>query len=115
MGGDFRYAGVKEIHATLDSFTHIMNYFAAHPQLGIDMRFGTLSDYFELQQQRATPTTYAPTAAEFFPYSHTKDHYWSGYFASRASTKSVWFCEVLCHYFCFLIIHFLNQGICREC
>lgn len=89
LGGDFRYVTPVETHAMLDSYTLMMNYFAAHPELGIDMKFGTLSDYFGLLQLRATTDTYQPMVAEFFPYCDRADHYWAGYFTTRPAFKYV--------------------------
>jgi len=87
LGGDFRYVDSMEIQAMLDSYTNIMSYFNAHPELGVDMRFGTLNDYFEAMKTRAATNTYPSVIGDFLPYCDRLDHYWSGYFTSRAHSK----------------------------
>lgn len=109
IGGDFRYVNHLEIHAMLDSFTHIMNYINTHPELHAAMRFGTLGDYFDRLQARAAtaasgsdpaaavnaqsnpgeepPPPFPSLSGEFFPYSDRKDHHWTGFFSTRAFFK----------------------------
>lgn len=96
VGGDFRYVNRLEIHAMLDSYTHLMKYVNAHPELHTTMRFGTLSDYFERLAARGTGTgsqpgaaspPFSPLSGDFFPYSDRKDHHWSGFFSTRSSFK----------------------------
>lgn len=71
----------------LDSYTHFMNYFAAHPELGIDMRFGTLSDYFTLVRQRVPAHDMQTTVGDFMPYCDKASNYWTGYYTTRPAFK----------------------------
>ena len=93
VGGDFRYVNKLEIHAMLDSYTHLMRYINAHPEFHTTVRFGTLSDYFERLDARGEAATgdagdaFAPLSGDFFPYSDRKDHHWSGFYSTRSSFK----------------------------
>ncbi|EGD82499.1 hypothetical protein PTSG_03147 [Salpingoeca rosetta] len=87
IGGDFRYTSHQEIAAQLDSYTRIMKYINSQPELNVNVRFGTLRDYFNAIEDKATPTTYPTLTGHFMPYSDRRDHYWTGFYTTRTYLK----------------------------
>eukprot|EP00730_Choanoeca_flexa_P003248 TRINITY_DN11341_c0_g1_i2.p1 TRINITY_DN11341_c0_g1~~TRINITY_DN11341_c0_g1_i2.p1 ORF type:complete len:1226 (+),score=295.66 TRINITY_DN11341_c0_g1_i2:167-3844(+) len=87
IGGDFRYVNSEEIHAMLDSYAKMMEHLNNDPDADVEVRFGTLRDYFELLEQRAPGSTFSTLSGDFMPYNDRKDHYWSGYFTTRPMYK----------------------------
>eukprot|EP00045_Choanoeca_perplexa_P013984 m.161288 g.161288 ORF g.161288 m.161288 type:complete len:1191 (-) comp16523_c0_seq1:1-3573(-) len=87
IGGDFRYVNHDEIHAMLDSYAKMMQHLNNDPDADVEVRFGTLRDYFELLEQRAPDSTFSTLAGDFMPYNDRKDHYWSGFYSTRPMYK----------------------------
>lgn len=97
VGGDFRWASRDEVEHQFDNFTKIVQYFHNHPEHNVNVKFGTLSDYFTAVRQRTpgapahsiTPgaKTFPTYHGDFFSYSDRIDHYWVGFFTSRPFTK----------------------------
>jgi len=89
------------------------------------VRFGTLTDYFNALRERARVSTQLPNAAhnipvgypvlsgDFFTYADRDDHYWSGYFTSRPFYKGLdRIVEGYQRYFCILYyITFENMSV----
>ena len=72
------------------------NYINSHSEFNTDIKFGTLSEYFELVNE-ARPMNLAPTVTgDFFPYADVRDNYWTGFFNSRPFDK--WFDRFLEHW-----------------
>lgn len=52
----------------------------------VQVRFGTLSEYFtELEKSQTRP--FPTFAGDFFPYSDRSDQYWTGFYTSRPHLK----------------------------
>lgn len=63
--------------------------------MSFQVRFGTLSEYFDAVRDRANktgstfPAGYPVLSGDFFTYADRDDHYWSGYFTSRPFYKGL--------------------------
>lgn len=61
----------------------------------IQVKFGTLTDYFDALRERAggnvdgPPSGYPVLSGDFFSYADRDDHYWTGYFTSRPFYKGL--------------------------
>ncbi len=93
LGDDFRYDRSVEWDQQYGNYTRLFNYFAAHPELNIRARFGTVQDYFREVRKSAAAlnksmTDIFPTlSGDFFPYTDERQEYWTGYFTSRPFDK----------------------------
>lgn len=78
-----------EANDQFDNYEMLMNYMNKRKDWNVDVRFGTLSDYFELlrQQREKTGLRFETLSGDFFTYADRQDHYWSGYYTSRVFYK----------------------------
>ena len=84
-GDDFRFQSLKEADLQFDNHQRIHDYINENIE-GVDIRFGTLSDYFEAVIGKFD----APVLkGSFFTYSDRNEDYWSGYFTSRIFDKAL--------------------------
>lgn len=115
LGDDFRFDYADEWDEQYANYRRLFDYFAEHPQLGIEARFGTPADYFALAGAD-TAAAAADTAAaaalppiparhtsrsararprlpcisgDFFPYSDEPVYgdYWTGFYSTRMWLK----------------------------
>ncbi len=98
LGDDFRYTDMAEARAQFENYERLMDYMNSNKAMNVDIRFGTLGDYFELlaKNDRETEKKVKTFSGDFFTYADRNDHYWSGYFTSRPSNKRL--DRVLEHY-----------------
>lgn len=89
LGDDFRWQDMKEAHNQFDNYEKLMEYMNSRQDWNVNIRFGTLKDYFELleQQNENSNKTLETLSGDFFTYADRQDHYWSGYFTSRVFYK----------------------------
>jgi alpha-mannosidase II len=66
-----------------------MQYMNSNKKMNVEVKFGTLSEYFQLVKKRnkEKPVKVKTFSGDFFTYADEMDHYWSGYFTSRPFTK----------------------------
>ena len=82
-----------EVKNQFANYDRIMEYVNTHPELKAEIKYGTLKDYFEAVSTRegvapgARPPTFPSLGGDFFTYADRDDHYWSGYYTSRAFFK----------------------------
>jgi alpha-mannosidase II len=89
LGDDFRWMDMDEAHAQFENYERLMDYMNADREMNVDIRWGTLRDYFELlvSSNRATDKQVKTFSGDFFTYADRNDHYWSGYYTSRPQNK----------------------------
>ena len=89
LGDDFRWQDMKEANDQYLNYEMLINYMNSRKDWNVDIRFGTLSDYFELlkKQSEKKNKRFETLSGDFFTYADRQDHYWSGYFTSRVFYK----------------------------
>ena len=111
LGDDFRYVSMDEARKQFDNYEKLFTYMNQQSNWNVDVRFlrdalvvflneekkndvdffqaqfGTLSDFFETLLQNTPQTQFPSYAGDFFTYADRADHYWSGYYTSRAFFK----------------------------
>ena len=86
LGDDFRYQSLAEADIQFENYQKIFDYINANVP-GVEIQFGTLSDYFETTMGRMQE---APILkGSFFTYADRDEDYWSGYFTSRIFDKAL--------------------------
>lgn len=88
-GDDFRYIMDYEFETNYVNMKKLMDHINSRKELNIQMRFGTVGDYFnELHKSIAkSGEPDSSLSGDFFTYTDRDDEYWSGYFTSRPFDK----------------------------
>eukprot|EP01112_Ceratiomyxa_fruticulosa_P009601 TRINITY_DN2513_c0_g1_i1.p1 TRINITY_DN2513_c0_g1~~TRINITY_DN2513_c0_g1_i1.p1 ORF type:complete len:1175 (-),score=244.78 TRINITY_DN2513_c0_g1_i1:43-3567(-) len=94
LGDDFKYKTLDMTVKIMDQYQFLMDYINSDRSLNVNIKFATLSDYFDNvaawesdqnQQQPAFPSY----TGDFFTYNDINDDYWSGYYTTRPFTKGL--------------------------
>ena len=95
LGDDFRWDSDREWDAQYKNYKALMDYINSQPDLHAEVRWGTLSDYFDAARSSSAATSgkeegvFPSLSGDFFTYADRDDHYWSGYFTSRPFWKNL--------------------------
>lgn len=89
LGDDFRFVESSEWDVQFSNYQKIFDYYQQHPELRVQARFGTLSEYFQTLHRRLSSSSVSlpSLSGDFFTYADRDDHYWSGFFTSRPFYK----------------------------
>ncbi|XP_076234438.1 alpha-mannosidase 2 isoform X1 [Calliopsis andreniformis] len=87
LGDDFRYTHFTEWDAQYKNYQMLFDYMNQNEKLNVQIRFGTLSDYFDAIREKHNLNEFPSLSGDFFTYSDRDDHYWSGYYTSRPFHK----------------------------
>lgn len=89
-GCDFRYHQMSEFNSTYYNMKRLMKVINDNKsQWKVDMKFGTLKEYFHLKNQATTFTGVQENTitGDFFPYSEGSNQYWTGFYITRPFDK----------------------------
>ncbi|XP_072138239.1 alpha-mannosidase 2x isoform X1 [Mobula birostris] len=95
LGDDFRYDKAMEWDQQFHNYEKLFNYMNSHPELHVQVQFGSLSEYFDAVYKKngvspgSKPPSYPVLSGDFFTYADREDHYWSGCFTSRPFYKNL--------------------------
>ncbi|XP_069117239.1 alpha-mannosidase 2x-like isoform X2 [Argopecten irradians] len=94
LGDDFRYDRESEWDHQFQNYDMLMQYMNSRKEWNIDIKFGTLSDYFkavrkseEALKKNTLQEGFPSLSGDFFPYSDKNNAYWSGYYTTRPFDK----------------------------
>lgn len=89
LGDDFRYDHKEEWDQQYENYKKLMQYMNSKPEWKINVKFGTLSEYFKQIQQteKSKNLGFRTLSGDFFPYSDHDKAYWTGYFSTRPFDK----------------------------
>uniref|UniRef100_A0AC35UAH3 Alpha-mannosidase n=1 Tax=Rhabditophanes sp. KR3021 TaxID=114890 RepID=A0AC35UAH3_9BILA len=89
MGYDFAWDTIMEWSDQYDNYVQIFDYINNDKDLNMNIRFGTLQDYFETvhRNQKMYNKKTQSITGDFFTYSDEGQDYWSGYYTSRPFFK----------------------------
>lgn len=89
LGDDFRYDNAQEWDQQYENYQKLMKYMNSKREWKINVKFGTLNDYFQLirQEEMQSSVNFPVLSGDFFPYSDKNSAYWTGYFSTRPFDK----------------------------
>jgi alpha-mannosidase II len=88
LGDDFRYVNLNETLVQFENYEKLMNYMNSRSDWNVNIKFGTLKDYFDvLVENKQEQQRFETFSGDFFTYADRQDHYWSGYYTSRVFYK----------------------------
>ena len=89
LGDDFRYDHPKEWDQQYENYQKLMKYMNSQPEWKINVKFGTLNEYFQLirEEEKKKSAKFPVLSGDFYPYSDKNSAYWTGYFSTRPFDK----------------------------
>lgn len=86
LGDDFKYKTYDMTNRMFTQYEMMFEYINSHKELGVNIKFSTLNEYFaELPDSSSFPTY----QGDFFTYCDQAEDYWSGYFTTRPFMKGL--------------------------
>lgn len=95
VGDDFRFDTSSEWDSHYENYKKVMEYMNAKQDWNISVKFGTLSEYFDMvraDEQRGSVSqrsSFPVLKGDFFPYSDQNSEYWTGYYSTRPFHKQL--------------------------
>ena len=87
LGDDFRYRAMFETKNQLENFDRLLDYINQRTDWNVQIQYGTLTDYFDELFREKSREDFPSYTGDFFTYADRENHYWSGYYTSRAFFK----------------------------
>ncbi|XP_063675367.1 alpha-mannosidase 2x-like [Bolinopsis microptera] len=87
LGCDFSYRFINHLETVYSNYTMIREYINNNPELNTQVKWGTLSDYFD--HIKKSNVKFPSLSGDFFTYADRSDQYWSGYYTSRPFYKNL--------------------------
>lgn len=94
LGDDFRYDVESEWDYQYQNYNMLMDYMNNKSEWNVNIRFGTLKDYFESLKfsadsvSKRSENLFKTFSGDFFPYSDKNSAYWTGYYTTRPFDKT---------------------------
>ena len=94
IGDDFRFDDPKEWDMQYENYMALMEYINNKKDWNMNVRFGTLKDYFDLvrtEERKSSSSVHAfpVLKGDFFPYSDQNSDYWTGFYSTRPFHKQM--------------------------
>ncbi|XP_057331661.1 alpha-mannosidase 2x-like isoform X2 [Microplitis mediator] len=87
LGDDFSYSTDFEWDAQFNNHQKLFEYMNKNKQFNVDIKFGTLTDYFNALSNDKNINELPSLSGDFFTYSDKDQDYWSGYYTLRPFHK----------------------------
>ncbi|KAM7533014.1 hypothetical protein Aperf_G00000119826 [Anoplocephala perfoliata] len=89
LGDDFRFLTAEEWNLQVSNYDKLINHINNEKSFNMNVRFGTLSEYFQLVNSRKPMKDFPTFQGDFFTYADVDDAFWNGYYTSRPSHKAM--------------------------
>ena len=96
IGDDFRFDKDTEWDLHYTNYKKLMKYINSKPEWNMNVKFGTLKDYFDkirkeekLMSKQRIKNSFPVLNGDFFPYSDMDSEYWTGYYSTRPFGKQL--------------------------
>ncbi|VDO08175.1 unnamed protein product [Rodentolepis nana] len=89
LGDDFRWLTPEEWELQVSNYEMLMRHINGLRSYRMHIRFGTLSEYFQLVNSRKPKKEFPTLQGDFYTYADKDDEFWNGYFTSRPSHKAM--------------------------
>ena len=86
LGDDFTWGTQKEWDLQYKNYKKLIQFINKNYR-GVEIRFGTLEDYFRLVKEEKVPETFPMVSGNFFTYADRYTDYWSGFYSLRPFWK----------------------------
>ncbi|KAM3172097.1 hypothetical protein ACTXT7_015254 [Hymenolepis weldensis] len=89
LGDDFRFLSAEEWNLQVSNYEQLIKHINNEKSHSMHIRFGTLSEYFQLVGSRKPKNEFPTLQGDFYTYADKDDEFWNGYYTSRPSYKAM--------------------------